>query len=203
MSIRITGIIALVLCAGVLLAEPTAQTQPSVCALPTSRGGQDLLGRPMPAMSFERWLNTPDSRPPRLEGSVVLYRWWTDTCPYCAKTLPAIEHLRKAYGPRGLKVVAVYHAKPAGDVSDRRIIESARHIGYDGAIAVDSHWAELKKVWLLTGQRHATSVSFLVDSGGNIRFVHPGVEYFPSDDPKNAQQNSDYDLLEKAIRDLL
>jgi len=100
-------------------------------------------------------------------------------------------------------VVAVYHPKPPGEVSDRRIIESARQIGYDGAIAVDSRWVELKKVWLSTGDRQATSVSFLVDSKGIIRFVHPGPEYFPSDNPSNAQQNSDYQLLEQAIRDLL
>lgn len=179
------------------------QTQPAVRTLPASRGGQDLVGKPMPIMTFDRWLNTGGNRPPDLDHSVVLYRWWTDTCPFCAKTLPGIEQLRRTYGPQGLKVVAVYHPKPPRDVSNSGILGAASRIGYGGAIAVDSHWAELKKVWLATGDREATSVSFLVDRNGIIRFVHPGVEYFSSDDPKYAEQNSDYRLLERAIQDLL
>lgn len=182
---------------------PPAQTQPAIRTLAAERGGQDLVGKPWPAIDFGRWINTDGNRAPDLHGSVVLYRWWTDTCPYCAKTLPGIEQLRKTYGPKGLKVVAVYHPKPPGDVPDERVLSAAKQIGYDGAIAVDPRWSGLKQVWLSTGRREATSASFLVDQNGTIRFVHPGTEYFPSDDPKDARQNSDYHAMDQAIRALL
>lgn len=178
-------------------------TQPAIQTLPVSRGGQDLVGKPMPAVQFDRWLNTPGDRAPELQGAVTLYRWWTDTCPFCAKTLPAIEQLRREFGPRGLKVVAVYHPKPSGEVVDEKALASARRIGWNGAIAIDSHWDALRAVWLSTGQRRATSVSFLVDSRGVIRFVHPGVQYFPSTDPEAARENADYLLLRRAIDRLL
>jgi thiol-disulfide isomerase/thioredoxin len=178
-------------------------TQPAIQTLPASRGGQDLIGKPMPAVQFDRWLNTAGDRPPGLQGSVTLYRWWTDTCPFCAKTLPAIEQLRREFGPRGLKVVAVYHPKPPGDVADEKVLAAARRIGWNGAIAVDSHWDALRAVWLSTGPCRATSVSFLVDAHGVIRFVHPGVQYFPSTDPEAARENADYLLLRRAIDRLL
>lgn len=179
------------------------QTQPAIETLPAARGGQDLVGTVMPAVRFDRWLNTTGNRPPEGKGAVTLYRWWTDTCPFCAKTLPAIEQLRREFGPRGLKVVAVYHPKPPGDVADAKVLAAARRIGWNGAIAIDSHWDALRNMWLSTGQRRATSVSFLVDAQGVIRFVHPGVQYFPSSDPEAAQENADYLLLRRAIDKLL
>ena len=178
-------------------------TQPSIETLPASRGGQDLIGTPMPAVRFDRWLNTAGDRPPVSSGAVTLYRWWTDTCPFCAKTLPAIEQLQKEFGPRGLKVVAVYHPKPPADVADAKVLAAARRIGWSGAIAIDPHWDAMGAVWLSTGERRATSVSFLVDSHGVIRFVHPGVQYFPSNDPEASQENADYLLLRRAIDTLL
>lgn len=50
-------------------------TQPVIQALPSTRGGQDLIGEAMPPLRFERWINTPGDRPPEFSHSVVLYRW--------------------------------------------------------------------------------------------------------------------------------
>lgn len=178
-------------------------TAPAIRTLSASRGGQELVGKAIPPPRFDRWLNVAKGSAPDLNRAVVLYRWWTDTCPYCARTLPAIEKLRATYGPQGLKVVAVYHPKPPGNVSDQSVLSAANAIGYHGAIAIDADWDKLKRVWLSTGRRDATSVSFLVDREGIIRFVHPGVEYFPSRDPQEKQQDEDFQLLNEAIRILL
>ena len=171
--------------------------------LPSSRGGQDLVGKPLPELQFDRWLNTPGGKPVEVSDSVTLYRWWTDTCPYCAATLPSIETLRAKYGPLGLKVVAVYHPKPPREVKDQPVLAAAERIGYAGPIAIDADWSQLRKVWLTAGRRAATSVTFLVDRRGTIRFVHPGVEFFPSDKPEAQQENSDYLLIDRAIGVLL
>lgn len=104
-------------------AEPVMQ--PAVATLPASRGGQDLVGTTFPALSLDRWLNTDGNRQPELSHRVTLYRWWTDTCPFCARTLPAIEKLRQEFEPQGLKVVAVYHPKPPREVKDAEVIEAA------------------------------------------------------------------------------
>jgi len=95
--------------------------------------------------------------------------------------LPAIEALRVRFEPRGLRVVAVYHPKPPRDVALLTIREAADRLGYHGLIAIDRDWSELSRFYLSTGDRAATSASFLVDGDGIIRFVHPGPEIRISD----------------------
>ena len=192
--------------------DAAPSSDPAIQTLPDSRGGQDLVGTRMPELGFDRWLNAgggeaAEGRRAESGGEravrATLYRWWTNGCPFCEKSLPAIEAFRKKYGPDGLRVVAVYHPKPPREVDDDTIRRHARKLGYTGTVAVDLDWSELKRVYLSTGERRATSVSFLVDSDGVIRFVHPGTEFFPSEDPDEAQQNEDHRLLERAIAALV
>ena len=172
--------------------------------LPAARGGQDVVGTAMPPLHFDRWLTAGEQpgRAPK-KGRVTLYRWWTNTCPYCEASLPAIEKLRSRYAEDGLAVVAVYHPKPPRAVADETITTMARRLGYHGTIAVDEDWSELKRFYLAGRARRATSVSFLVDASGTIRFVHPGPVLFPSDDPAFARENADFHLLDEAIEAVL
>jgi len=164
-----------------------------------SRGGQDLLGTAWPAVSFDRWLRGAADP----SAQVTLYRWWTDTCPYCAKSLPAIETLRKQYESRGLRTVAVYHPKPPHPVRDAAVLDHLRSAGYGGAVALDEDWSVLRSFYLGTGERRATSATFLVDTRGVIRFVHPGPQFFESDRPAERQADQDYRLLDRAVDRLL
>ena len=180
-------------------ADPAA-----AATVPPSPGGRDVVGQKMPRLDFERWVKAEvDEAPGRAAGRATLYRWWTDGCPHCEKTLPAVERLRQKYGPRGLRVVAVYHSKPPRDVSDKDILAAATAMGYGGAVALDQDWSELKKFYLDTGDRPATSASFLVGTDGVIRFVHPGPRFYPSDQPAEAREDADYRAIVKAVEALL
>jgi len=181
-----------------LLAALVARAS-DVPRLPDHRGGQDMVGKKMPPLRFDRWLNTEDDQPLDTAGKVTLYRWWTNTCPYCEASLPAITKLRRKYADRGLRTVAVYHPKPPREVDAATIVSMAKRWQYTGPIAEDRDWSELRKFYLSTGKRRATSVSFLVDAEGVIRFVHPGPEFYPSDDPDDKPQDTDYRLLDRAI----
>jgi len=88
-------------------------------------------------------------------------------------------------------------------VKDEAVLATAKRIGYTGPIAVDPQWIELRRLWLSTGDRDATSVSFLVDREGTIRYVHPGPDFFPTSDPADARQDADYHDVERAIEALL
>ena len=165
--------------------------------------GQDLVSSKMPPLHFDRWLNTKDGKPVETGGRVVLYRWWTDGCAHCERTLPALERLRQKYDAAGLAVVAVYHPKPPREVSDRFVLDAARAFGYGGAVAVDTDWSELRKFYLSTGERPATSASFLVDRKGVIRLVHPGPRFYPSNDAADAREDADYRRIEQAVAALL
>ena len=170
---------------------------------PKTRGGQDLLHTRFPKLPLDRWLPSDDARANRPKPKATLYRWWTDTCPHCEASLPAVETLRREYEARGLRVVAIYHPKPPRQVEDEAVLAAARRLGYGGQIAVDEDWSALKAAYLDSGRRGATSVTFLVDDRGIVRFVHPGPVYFPSTEPGKTTENRDYERLKQAVEVLL
>jgi thiol-disulfide isomerase/thioredoxin len=190
-----------------LLAEaPRSPVQ----TLPAARGGQDVIGETFSKPSFTRWikpkgeqLSSGKTAETPITPKLTLYRWWTDDCGYCRDSLPAMDKLREKYRSDGLRVVGVYHPKPARPLDDAFIREAAHSRGFQGDIAVDESWEVLRKAYLDSGERAATSISILVDEHGIIRFVHPGPVLFPSIDPENAQQNQDFILLDSAISTLL
>ena len=64
---------------------------------------------------------------------------------------------------------------------------------FHGKVVIDGDWSQLEKWWLGTGKRQATSVSFLVDVEGVVRFVHPGPVLFQSDKKENTyMENIEY-----------
>ena len=169
-----------------------------------SAPGAERIGRPAPAWSFERWIRTAPLSLDALRGKVVLIRWWTDGCHYCAATLPGLEALRTRYADRGLVVVGAYHPKPPRDVSDRKILAFADKLGFEGPIAVDREWSTLDRYWLAGHpERDWTSVSFLIDREGVIRWLHGGGAYHPSSDPRHATCDLEYRGLEKVLRTTL
>ena len=165
--------------------------------------GAELIGRPAPAWSFTRWVGPPHSLE-SLRGKVVLLRWWTEGCHFCAATLPELESLRRAHAPEGLVVIGVFHSKPPREVSDRKIVALAKRLGFTGPIAVDREWATLERYWPADHpERSWTSVSFLLDRQGDIRWAHGGGEYHRSDDPAHARCATRYRELEMALADVL
>ena len=171
--------------------------------LPKSRGGQDRVGKRFPKLDFDSQLRADAEPGDPKEVRATLYRWWTNACPYCESSLPAIEKLRQEYGPKGLRVVGVYHPKPQRKVDDEAVLAMAQRFGYKGELAVDADWSQLREAYLSSGRRRATSVTFLVDRDGVTRFLHPGPVLFPSEDPQHEIENDDYQLLKQAIEALL
>ncbi len=171
--------------------------------LPVSRGGQDRVGTRFPKLDFDSHLPAQTKTSEAKQVKATLYRWWTNTCPYCEASLPAIEKLRQEYAPKGLRVVGVYHPKPQRKVDDEAVLAMAQRFGYMGELAVDADWSQLRKAYLSSGRRRATSVTFLVDKEGVTRFLHPGPVLFPSEDPQYETENDDYQLLKQAIEALL
>jgi thiol-disulfide isomerase/thioredoxin len=162
--------------------------------------GADLIGTKAPTWMFTRWVRGPERSLDDLRGKVVLVRWWTEGCHYCESTLPVLESLEKAHAQDGLVVIGVFHPKPPHDVSNSHIVQVAKKLGYSGAIAFDRDWKTLDRYWLdADPDRNWTSVSFLIDRDGIIRWVHGGGEYHPSADPKHRRCDVQYAELEKAL----
>ena len=150
--------------------------------------GNDRIGVVAPSFGFDGWLNSQPLSLEDLRGRVVLVRWWTETCPFCAGSAPALRALDDQYSPRGLTVIGVYHPKADrdGPLDLARVERAVAARELDFPIAIDWDWRNgvLADWWLTGPDRPATSVTFLLDKSGVIRFVHPGMEYH---DPNGAE----------------
>jgi peroxiredoxin len=127
---------------------------------------------------------------PDLKGKVVVVRWWTNGCSLCSTSAPALADLaRKA------TVVAVYHPKPPRDVAADDVRAWAKKIGMPGALAVDRDWKVLDR-WMAPGKRAFTSLTFVLDRKGKVRYVHSGGA-IEAADAKELSQQIDAILAEK------
>lgn len=165
------------------------------------RAGAEQVGAPARDFIDVTWLDGQPHSLAELRGRVVLVRFWTDTCPYCKRTAPALQQLHTEFADRGLVVIGLYHPKPRGSQRAPAEVEAAaRALGMDFRIGLDSAWRTLDDWWLAEHAREATSASFLIDRRGTIRLVHPGPEYTPTGDAASRQ---DYAEIHAMITTLL
>ena len=157
--------------------------------------GSDRIGVAAPPFQFEAWLNSEPLTLEGLRGQVVLVRWWTDTCPFCASSAPALRALDEEYASRGLTLVGVFHPKAGRDdpLDVERVRRAVATRQFRFPVAIDWDWRNhtLKEWWRTGPERPATSVTFLVDKAGVIRFVHPGMEYHDADGQEGHEMCAD------------
>jgi thiol-disulfide isomerase/thioredoxin len=88
----------LVVAAGSLLAIQMRRPKPA----------NPYLGVSLPPLSAEGWLNT--SGPPtreELRGSVVLFDFWSTSCPNCVREMPQLAALHDRFRDHGFKVIGL------------------------------------------------------------------------------------------------
>lgn len=137
---------------------------------------ESLIGASAPEWEVGTWINSRPLALKGLRGKVVLIRWWTGPgCPYCTASAPILRDLDKRYRKKGLVVIGFYHPKSAGPVNGSKVGQLAKDLGMDFPVAVDAEWKTLNR-YLLDQFPDApfTSVSFLIDREGIIRYIHPG-----------------------------
>ena len=122
------------------------------------------------------------------EGQVTLVRWFTDGCPHCAASLPALEELRATYADAGLATLAVYHPKPPRETTAAEAEGHARDLGYGGPVATDGGWSKLQRLLPEAGRSRPTSASLLIDGAGAVRWSHPGPRLHASDEDPAAEE---------------
>ena len=170
----------------------------------SSAAGTELIGQPAPGWNIQDWRNSPPLELAELRGKVVLVRWWTDTCPFCRRSAPALNEFHEKYQARGLVVIGMYHPKPLHRSATLDAIQAAAdQRGFRFPIAVDRDWSELRRWWLEGRRRAATSVSFLIDKRGVIRHVHPGPVFHREVLHGNEGPRADFLKLQQVIEMLL
>ncbi len=190
--------------ASILVHAALLVSAPAAVAADQRAEGAELIGTMAPEWDIATWLNSEPLRLEDLRGRVILLRWWTDTCPYCGRSAPALKEFHDRYASRGLTVIGIYHPKPKGRTIDTsQIRAAAEERGFRFPIAIDRDWSMLRQWWLDGGHRSATSVSFLIDRRGVIRHIHPGPAYHREVIDGEAGPRRDFVELEGMIEKLL
>lgn len=139
-----------------------------------------LIGTTPPEWQAGLWMNSRALNLADLRGKVVLVRWWTADCPFCSASAPALRTFHKSYGPRGLVVVGMYHHKDDGPFDPGVYRKTAKKYGFTFPLAFDAEWRTLKS-WMREADTSWTSVTFILDKNGVVRYVHPGGQYVEGD----------------------
>lgn len=136
-----------------------------------------LVGHPAPPWDVD-WMGEPALTPESLRGRVVLVRWFTEGCPYCAETAPSLAELHDELAPRGLSVIGMYHHKSDVPLEPGAARALADRFDFRFPVATDHDWKTLR-AWWLDDHPGWTSVSFLIDRRGVVRYVHTGGSFAP------------------------
>jgi thiol-disulfide isomerase/thioredoxin len=163
--------------------------------------GTDLLEQPAKPLQLVEW---DGGEPGPLPGRVRVVRFWTNTCPYCARSLPALQLLAEEFRQAPVQFLGIYHSKPRG--SERawpEAVEKAKGWGIAFPIAYDHEWRTLDSWWLADREPVPTSPTFVIDPAGKIVHVHPGPEFHPSSDPGHRDCDQAFEALRAAIRTAL
>lgn len=173
-----------------------------VAAIPSSRlepAQQHLVGRTAPAWGEIEWLDERLSDAD-LRGHVVLVRFFTDTCPFCRASAPALRELNDEFAGRGVKIVGMYHPKPRGRPVSRDAVERfALEHGWTFPVGIDADWAVMDAFWPPADGRRYTSFSMLIDQAGVIRYVHPGPELHSGGPADHEQCRADFEDIRAGI----
>jgi thiol-disulfide isomerase/thioredoxin len=165
--------------------------------------GKDLLGTRAPEWSGITWIQGGPLTLASLKGKVVLLRFWLGNCPYCVRSAPALLSLQEQYRDRGLVVVGLHHPKSQEGRDLKWVAGKARELGFDFAVGQDDQWTTIRAYGVGTHFRRFTSVSFLIDRTGIIRFVHDGGEFHPGGGKGHEECTRAYEALKAAIETAL
>jgi peroxiredoxin len=176
-------------------------TRPGPIARGDDADAAALLGKAPPPLPKLRWLDGKTRTLASLAGQVVVIRNFTDGCPFCATTLPALEQLHRDF-PAAV-VLGVYHPKPPRAVSDAEARGHARDLGATFPVAVDPDWSLVKSWWLERTRGGWTSVTWVLDRKGRFRYLHPGGEYHAGGGDDHVRCRADDQQLRGVLARLL
>ena len=168
-----------------------------------AKEGDELIGELAPKWGTLKWMNSQPLKLSELEDKVVLIRWWTETCPFCSRSAPALNEFHDIFKEKGLVVIGMYHPKPPGPRGQKALEKAVKRLGFEFPIALDMDWSRLRRYWLANSRHRWTSVSFLIDKRGKIRYIHPGGEYYKGEDETQTEAQRDYDELKGLIEKLI
>jgi thiol-disulfide isomerase/thioredoxin len=95
----------------------------------------------MPSLAgATEWINGEPKWDELREGPVLVH-FWAVSCHICHDNMPSIVSWHDAYGPRGLKVVAVHLPREEADTDVARVRDDIARMGLTEPCGVDNNVA--------------------------------------------------------------
>lgn len=122
-------------------------------------------GTPMPSLEgATRWLHGEPTQE-SLRGAPVVVQFWAVSCSLCKEHQPALQALKRTYGPRGVRFVSVHMPRQETDTRVDQVEAAVEALGIEEPVAIDNEHA--------IGERFQTDglwpVYFLFDETGKLR----------------------------------
>jgi proteasome lid subunit RPN8/RPN11 len=117
--------------------------------------------------------------------------------------MPALETLHRDYAGQGLVVLGVYHPKPKRRVSEGDVARLARALGANFPIGLDPEWRLVEGWWTERAASDWTSVTWLLDRSGVLRYLHPGGEYHAGGGADHGRCREDERRIRAIVEQLL
>lgn len=145
---------------------------------------EKLIGTPAPEWNNQQWINSSPLHISDFKGKPILIRFFMDSsCPFCRASAPFLNEFYNAYKNKGLMVIGMYTPKPEPmNVPLEEVQKYVKDYGFEFPVTLDNDWATLNKFWLdRVPDADFTSVTFLIDKKGIVRYIHPGGIYNSDD----------------------
>lgn len=168
------------------------------------REGAELIGRPAPELEGIAWLQGgPVSvAAAGKAGQTILMRFWLIDCPYCSSSAPALNEMHSRYSERGLRVVGIHHPKSERARDPEVVRVTAKKLGFEFAVGTDDEWKTVRAYGVGSTFKNFTSLSFLIDKTGTIRWVHDGGEFHRGGGAGHERCNAAFESLEHELKAL-
>lgn len=167
------------------------------------REGGELIGTAAPSWDGIQWLQGGPLTPRDLAGKVILLRFWTAGCPYCTRTAPVLQKVWEEYEERGVVVVALHHPKSEVGRLKETVTEAVKDFDWTFPVGIDDAWDTVRKYGVGKTFKRFTSITFLIDKQGIIRFVHDGGEFHEGGGSDHQDCNDAWNAVRATLNDLV
>jgi cytochrome c biogenesis protein CcdA/thiol-disulfide isomerase/thioredoxin len=163
------------------LASVTPMPQQTGVAIPgVKTPALPKLGMAPDFVNYQKWFNTPNSRPltiAGLRGKVVLVDFWTYTCINCIRTLPFLKGLYAHYHKDGLEIVGVETPEFTFEQEASNVQQAINSDGLSYPVVQDNRYGTWNAY-----QNQYWPAEYLIDAKGQVRHTQFGEGNYKEDE---------------------